>query len=274
MNTLARGLVAYNSNNGSLPKAAINAAVQAQYAHIPGDAGKYQQLAADLNAAPLYTLFEPASTPCQRTLTRTSTTTASRSTTTTCLPGSAGPGNPGFNAALQGMNGRGANGVIPREAFLQALTVALLPSTTAGPGNPPSINFDTADKDKNHHADPGFRPPAIGLAHELMHAWHYTRGTSPGLDYNDYSTTAAELRFTGIGPLAIDPVSQNIVRGQWAGVPGPDRRHLAHPVQRLVYNPSRRARPSPRCASATVASSPSEDLCHCKTSRMGAKPDP
>lgn len=59
------------------------------------------------------------------------------------------------------------------------------------------------------------RPPAIGLAHELCHAYHNVRGDQPGRDFNDATTTLFELISVGLGPWANIAVSENAIRAQW-----------------------------------------------------------
>lgn len=237
MNTLTAGIGVY-AGGGPLPAAVIDAAVQAHYALIPGNAGKYNQLATDMNAAPLYTLFDTAANFVPNYLAANFVYNGAPLAGADLLTWAGGAGNPGFEAALSGMTVAGADGVIPREAFLQALTVTLLPQTAAGTGANAGISFDTANTAKNDHANPNFRPPAVGLAHELMHAWHYSYGTSPGFEIGVFSTTAAELKFSGIGPFAADPVTENAIRGQWAGVAGPDPSNTwPLPVPRLIYTP-------------------------------------
>ena len=55
-------------------------------------------------------------------------------------------------------------------------------------------------------------------AHELMHAYHAIRGTQAGMDRNHFTTTAAELLCTGIAPFALEPVSENAVRTNYAAI--------------------------------------------------------
>ena len=72
-----------------------------------------------------------------------------------------------------------------------------------------------------------------------MHAMHYGRGTAPGYEINHFTSTAAELLFTGIGPFANEPITENTVRGQWATIPAPaiDPSNVwAAPALRTVYD--------------------------------------
>ncbi len=62
------------------------------------------------------------------------------------------------------------------------------------------------------------RPPAIGLGHELVHAYFYTRGEQPGRDFNDWTTALFEYKCVGIGPWRNSPISENALRAQWGAV--------------------------------------------------------
>ncbi len=62
------------------------------------------------------------------------------------------------------------------------------------------------------------RPPAIGLFHELVHAYWYACGKQPGRDFGHFSTTLFEFKCVGIGPWRNGMITENIMRGMWAGV--------------------------------------------------------
>ncbi|WP_168221359.1 M91 family zinc metallopeptidase [Actinomadura sp. WMMA1423] len=235
--TLTRELAEY-ARGGPVPKAAIDAAVRSAYGG--NGPAEYDRLATAMNAAPLYTLFDTAAN-FQHAYLQHNFEYHGGPLTGNDLHGWVSPaGHAAFETALRAMSVPAADGVAPLEFFLLALGVVLLPVAVAGTGNGARVGFFTQNADMNHHDDPEFRPPAIGLAHELVHAWHYTRGRSPGYEIYSYDTTAAELKFTGIGPFAGDPVTENAVRGAWAAVHGLDPSNTwppPGPVQRPVYSP-------------------------------------
>ena len=233
--TLTGGLANYARRQGAIPSATINAAVQAIYGDH-GPAG-YNQLAAAMNAAPLYTCFDTAANFQPAYLQNTFLYNGNPLAGNDLHAWVNATDNGAFDAALQGMVRR-PDWVLPLQFFLLALGMTLLPAALPGPGNGAAVNFGTRNVGINARTDPGFRPPAIGLAHELMHAWHYTRGRSPGYDSGSYDTTAAELKFSGIWPFDGDPVTENAVRAQWVGVGGLDASNTwPAPAQRLVYEP-------------------------------------
>jgi hypothetical protein len=238
VDTLTKGAKEY-AQGGPIPGALIDAAVKARYVGIGGLLGKYNQLAADMKAAPLYSLFVPGANFQQNYLNARFRFRQAPLTGQILMNWVSPGGFAVFDATLRSMSAPQQDGVIMRDFFLLAMCVALYPSAQPGPGAGAGVKFYVQRHGDNLLGSPSFRPPAIGLAHELMHARHYTRGSSPGYEINHYSTTAAELMFAGIGPSATDPVSENTIRAQWAGIAGPvDPSNLwAPPVQRLVYEP-------------------------------------
>lgn len=55
------------------------------------------------------------------------------------------------------------------------------------------------------------RPPFIGLGHELIHAWHNTRGEQPGVE-NGTTTALYEYLCVGLGPFAGLANTENALR--------------------------------------------------------------
>jgi hypothetical protein len=248
VDTLTKAMHDYAAG-GPIPADAINAAVQAQYANVNGQLGKFNRLATDMNAAPLYSLFVRGTQFTQRYLYSFFRFRNQRLTGQNlqnwCSPG----GFAAFDATVRNMTAPRPDGVAVRDMFVLALSVALYPSAPRGPGAGAGVKFFTQNANDNHPASPDFRPPAVGLAHELMHAMHYTRGSSPGYDIHHYSTTAAELMFAGIGPSATEPVNENAIRAQWGtiGIPIDPSNTWAVPVQRPTYEP-----PAPGMTAATM----------------------
>ncbi|WP_060853473.1 M91 family zinc metallopeptidase [Pseudomonas aeruginosa] len=84
------------------------------------------------------------------------------------------------------------------------------------------------------------RPPAIGLAHELLHAYYSCRGAQPGYDDNHYSTVLFEYRCVGLGPWDEAPLSENALRKEWWSyacqqVPGSDPENRKAIGKRISY---------------------------------------
>jgi hypothetical protein len=62
------------------------------------------------------------------------------------------------------------------------------------------------------------RPPAIGLGHELIHAYYNAKGMQPGHPPHDESTVLFEYITVGLGPWADSKISENALRKQWNDV--------------------------------------------------------
>lgn len=61
------------------------------------------------------------------------------------------------------------------------------------------------------------RPPAIGLAHELVHAYLSGKGNQPGHEGPvDPTTVLFEFRCVGMGPWEGAAISENAFRNQWS----------------------------------------------------------
>lgn len=59
------------------------------------------------------------------------------------------------------------------------------------------------------------RPPAIGLAHELLHAYYSCKGAQLGYEDSHYSTVLFEYRCVGLGPWDEASLSENALRKEW-----------------------------------------------------------
>lgn len=59
------------------------------------------------------------------------------------------------------------------------------------------------------------RPPAIGLAHELVHAYYNGLGEQLGYDFGHPSTVLFEFLCVGLGPWDEAPISENSIRRNW-----------------------------------------------------------
>jgi hypothetical protein len=126
-----------------------------------------------------------------------------------------------------------------------AVIVLLYANSPAGPVGGNNISFDVKDWSQNNFGDDptqntmADRPPAIGLAHELIHAYHNVRGDQPGTDQGGYSTTLFELLCVGMGPWAAYPVTENAIRNAWPPVgvwpPAGDPLNNRAVAQRTIY---------------------------------------
>jgi Effector protein len=188
---------------------------------IPGDTliARLNQLATDINAMPLYSEFL-----------QENAYTATFLQTNLRYNGAVVNGNDLRNWLMPGDGGaffnflRDDNTLVNSVRLVRYLRLAVIirlySVSPAGAGSGSAIYFnirrDTADPlDLNTT-----RPPAIGLAHELIHAMHNAYGTQPGLQINDYSTVLAELLAVGLGPFNTAPISENAIRAQWAAIAG------------------------------------------------------
>ena len=147
-------------------------------------------------------------------------------------------GFPAFDQNLRTLN-TVFQGVSIRQAFLLAMNIVLYSAVPPGAGTGSGIRFNVRNVSDNDLNSADFRPPAIGLAHELMHAMHYGRGTASGPEFGNFLTTAAELLFSGIGPFANEPITENAVRGQWGTIPGhfiDASNTWANPALRTIYD--------------------------------------
>jgi len=93
-----------------------------------------------------------------------------------------------------------------------AIIVALYDHAASGTGAASTIEYSLGDLNPKNAE----RPPAIGLGHELVHAYYNLRGEQPGDEVGTFSTILFEYRCVGLGPWAGAPISENAIRAQWA----------------------------------------------------------
>jgi hypothetical protein len=87
---------------------------------------------------------------------------------------------------------------------------------TAGTGSDSTVNFNptrtfNCPLDRAMHQ----RPPAVGLAHELIHALHASQGVLMSLVANPQGENLEELITTGLPPYHFEEISDNLLRTQW-----------------------------------------------------------
>lgn len=231
-NDLERGMLGLvtmltNFEGGqALDRTAIDPLVTLRYPGIARIGARYTALANDINTLPLYSL-----------VVNEGAYSANFLRNQLRFRGAPVDGTLLFNWAVNGFgvfdvflrtSDMASQGVKVREFFLLALVLLLGEHAPAGAGCGSSISFDTHLAGINVPLAPGYRPPVVGLAHEMMHSMHYAAGTATGA-YGGWSGTAAELLFSGIQPYQNEPVSENTVRAA-----------LAPPVaRRTVYSPPR-----------------------------------
>lgn len=107
------------------------------------------------------------------------------------------------------------------------------PGTGSGSGIGFCIDKDNPD---NHQ-----RPPAIGLAHELVHAYYSIKGAQCGRLGGDYTLPLFEFKCVGLGrPWLDSPITENAIRRQWgaivASIPEEDKLNKQLVAPRLVYD--------------------------------------
>ncbi len=106
-----------------------------------------------------------------------------------------------------------------REAYLR-------PDGTPGKGDRSTIKINAAlttyaDVAKNEKELPWMTERVkYGLYHELVHAWHGSRGTLARGDHKD--EPMAEFQAVGLGPFASEAITENLIRQQMAKELRPD----------------------------------------------------
>lgn len=236
-NVVSATLRAFDQSQAPLNRQAIRAAIDQTYNHLGAGLPRYNQLAADLNALPLYSLFVNENAFVANFLQANYQYLGAPITGQQLMTWLAGGGFPNFEAWL--LNDAVVTGVNLRKLLFQAMIVTLFPNSAAQAGTGTFVGWNVLDEELNRQGNADWRPPAIGLAHELMHALYNARGTAPGYDDNNFTITSAELQATGIVPFNNNAVSENQVRAQWVGVnnPAPDPTNIgAAPIpRRAVY---------------------------------------
>lgn len=103
------------------------------------------------------------------------------------------------------------NGVSCHDYTRLMAVVALEPELVAGNGCPSNVRFNVLKTDINLS-----RPAAIGLGHEIIHAYWAANGCQLGYELYAPSTLLFEMKCVGLGPWADSDVSENRLRSQWS----------------------------------------------------------
>jgi hypothetical protein len=219
---ITRMITAYHRNGTQIDAGAIDAMMTRRYPDSPDL--RYVLLEQSINSMPLYSLFVNENRFEDEFLTNHPMADASISILSingenlrSWLHGEAAA----FDDAFR-INNAVFEGVQIKKFFLLALVFTLYSASPPGPGSPSRISFNVCRGGDNDPTNLTFRPPAIGLAHELMHAMHYSYGTALGSDEGHFTTTAAELMFMGTRPFQDEPITENMIRSQWATIVAPD----------------------------------------------------
>jgi Effector protein len=213
---VATTLRAFDQNGTPLNKAAIRAAIDQHYNGLAPGLARYNQLAADVYAMLTYSLFIGEGLFAANILTGNFLYLGAAVSGADLMAWLSVGGFPNFEAWLLG--NALVTGINLRRFFFMALTIILQDSSAPQAGRSTEVNWNVLDWEQNNLLDPDWRPPAIGLCHELMHAYYNTAGTALGYDNNDYTATPAELQATGIIPFNGNLVGENQVRAQWGGI--------------------------------------------------------
>jgi len=223
---VAQALYMADGNMAGLNRAVITAAIDAQYAHLGIGLPRYNQFAADLNAMPLYSMFVDET---QFNLTPTFLQTncqylGAPISGAVLMAWLTAPGTPAATAFEGWLVATGVlvvSQVIPRRFLFLAMTLQLAPNSAASAGADSVVGWNVLDENDNQQGNVDYRPPAIALGHELIHAYYNAAGTACGYDNNNFTTTGAELEVVGLTPFNVNAVSEDRVRAQWAAINNP-----------------------------------------------------
>jgi hypothetical protein len=100
------------------------------------------------------------------------------------------------------------------EYIKNAIIIALEPHSDPGKGAGSRIGWNIDDDFVMNKE----RPPVIGLAHELVHAFFNAKGRQPGWNVERPSTVLFEYKCVGLGPWKEAPISENAIRTEWRKV--------------------------------------------------------
>jgi hypothetical protein len=128
--------------------------------------------------------------------------------------------------------------VVLVDYFRSALIMILYGRSVPGASADTTVQLNVTFNPKDDNDPAKERPPAIGLGHELVHAYNVACGAQPGMPIHDFSTMLAERLCVGLAPFADVAISENNLRTDWptvaarASVPFDQR----PPGPRLVYD--------------------------------------
>jgi hypothetical protein len=184
LNSVAAELYSTNTDN-------LGAATKAAYEHVSvGGTPRARWLAQKINGTPRYQLKGvPASAPCNLNVTEQQV------------------------SAWIGGRGIGKDFAKPAdvEQIKNGIILALYAAAKPGKGSGSKVKYALGTANPLNEQ----RPPAIGLAHELVHAYFNMQGVQPGFELENSTTVLFEYRCVGLGPWATEAISENAIRAQW-----------------------------------------------------------
>lgn len=121
-------------------------------------------------------------------------------------------------------------GVYHAEFIQTALVVLLKEYSEAGKGAMDQIVNFGVGKDQANVKETA----AVGLAHELIHAYHNAAGTQPGKDAPGYPVTLGELICVGLGPWKDAKLTENAIRSHWPPKKGVFRNNDTYNYKKLA----------------------------------------
>ena len=130
--------------------------------------------------------------------------------------------------------------VVLVDYFRSALIMLLYGRSVPGASADTTVQFNTA-YNVTDKTDPAVeRPPAVGLGHELIHAYNVACGAQPGMPIYHFSTMLAERLCVGLPPFDDVAIHENLLRRDWPSVAGKASVPFdqTSPGPRLVYDPT------------------------------------
>jgi hypothetical protein len=130
--------------------------------------------------------------------------------------------------------------VVLVDYFKSALIMILYGRSTPGASSNTTVQFTVCYFPKDDNDPVKQRPPAIGLGHELIHAYNVACGAQSGLEIYHFSTVLTERLCVGLPPFNDVAIHENRLRTDWPTVAarasvGFDRNA---PGLRLCYDPT------------------------------------
>lgn len=124
-----------------------------------------------------------------------------------------------------------------QEHAIVATVAAVYANSPAGAGTHVGVRWNPDPNSPMNQQ----RPPAIGLAHELIHAYYGVRGAQPGNEFGHFSTVLFEYLCVGLGPWDGHTPTENSVRAEWWPnasplIPNNDALNRKVPPRRIMYN--------------------------------------
>lgn len=127
-------------------------------------------------------------------------------------------------------SGPGVNSDLLRENLRDNIIVFFYGQSPSGTTTDIMVDFNTILWREHFEMT---RPPAIGLGHELVHAWYAVQGKQP--DLSDTNIVLTEMACVGLGPWQRNGISDNGIRSQW-NPPAIPRRTDENNMPKDIFN--------------------------------------